>query len=184
MEAIGQIGTVIVQINDIQNTIASAVEEQSATTNEISRNLAEAAQGRQEITKNISGVAEAARSTTAGAGDTQKSAQSLERMAAELQELVSQFKYEGEAKTRSANRVANPSVRKSNGRYVEAASAQEEVGCPLILLGRGWRVATNRPRPVLKLPGNKAESKVRKNQEETCARSWWMTRRQCDRSCG
>ncbi len=90
--AIGQIGTVIVQINDIQNTIASAVEEQSATTNEISRNLAEAAHGSSDITKNISGVAEAARSTTAGAVDTQKSAQSLERMAAELQGLISQFK--------------------------------------------------------------------------------------------
>ena len=93
VEAIGQIGTVIVQINDIQNTIASAVEEQSATTNEISRNLAEAARGSSEITKNITGVAEAARSTTAGATDTQKSAQSLERMAAELQGLIAQFKY-------------------------------------------------------------------------------------------
>ena len=38
------------QINDIQNTIASAVEEQSATTNEISRNLAEAAKGGMDIT--------------------------------------------------------------------------------------------------------------------------------------
>ncbi|HMK31355.1 MAG TPA: methyl-accepting chemotaxis protein [Terriglobales bacterium] len=94
VEAIGQISTVIGQINDIQNTIASAVEEQSATTNEISRNLAEAARGGVEITKNIAGVADAARSTTAGATDTQKSAQSLERMSAELQDLVSQFKYE------------------------------------------------------------------------------------------
>ena len=55
VEAIGQIGSVIVQINDIQNTIASAVEEQSATTNEISRNLAEAARGSSEITRNITG---------------------------------------------------------------------------------------------------------------------------------
>ena len=92
VEAIGQIGSVIVQINDIQNTIASAVEEQSATTNEISRNLAEAARGSAEITKNIGGVAEAAHSTTAGANDTQKSAQSLERMSAELQGLIAQFK--------------------------------------------------------------------------------------------
>ena len=92
--AIGQIGTVIGQINDIQTTIASAVEEQSATTNEISRNLAEAAKGTTDISHNIAGVAEAARSTTAGASETQKSAQTLERMAAELQGLVGQFKYE------------------------------------------------------------------------------------------
>jgi methyl-accepting chemotaxis protein len=92
--AIGQIGVVIGQINDIQTTIASAVEEQSATTNEINRNLAEAAKGTTDISHNIAGVAEAARSTTAGAAETQKSAQTLERMAAELQGLVGQFKYE------------------------------------------------------------------------------------------
>lgn len=91
--AIAEIGSVINQINDIQNTIASAVEEQSATTNEISRNLAEAAKGAMEITRNITGVAEAARSTTAAANDTQRSAQSLEGMAAELQNLVLQFKF-------------------------------------------------------------------------------------------
>ena len=106
--AIGQIGSVIVQINDIQNTIASAVEEQSATTNEISRNLTEAAHGSSEITKNIAGVAEAARSTTAGASDTQKSAQSLERMAAELQSLVAQFKYQDETKPASGVATLGP----------------------------------------------------------------------------
>ena len=47
VEAIGQIGKIINQINDIQNTIASAVEEQTATTGEISRNVAEAAKGQQ-----------------------------------------------------------------------------------------------------------------------------------------
>lgn len=94
VSAIAQIGNVIAQINDIQNTIASAVEEQSATTNEISRNLAEAAKGGMEITRNVSGVAEAARSTTSAATDTQKSAQSLEGMASELQRLLAQFKLE------------------------------------------------------------------------------------------
>jgi methyl-accepting chemotaxis protein len=92
VSAIAQIGGVIAQINDIQNTIASAVEEQSATTNEISRNLAEAAKGGVEITRNVTGVAEAARTTTAAATDTQKSAQGLEGMASELQSLVAQFK--------------------------------------------------------------------------------------------
>ena len=93
VEAIGQIGKIINQINDIQNTIASAVEEQTATTGEISRNVAEAAHGSSEIAQNITGVAEAARSTTEGANDTQKSAQALKQMASELQSLISQFKY-------------------------------------------------------------------------------------------
>lgn len=91
VSAIAQIGTVIAQINDIQTTIASAVEEQSATTNEISRNLAEAAKGSNEISGTISGVATAAQSTTKGALDTQKSARSLEDMAAELKQLVGKF---------------------------------------------------------------------------------------------
>jgi methyl-accepting chemotaxis protein len=94
VSAIGQIGTVIGQINDIQTTIASAVEEQSATTSEISRNLAEAAKGSADINHNIAGVAEAAKSTASRAAETQKSAHALERMAAELQSLVGQFKYE------------------------------------------------------------------------------------------
>ncbi len=93
VSAIGQISQVIGQISDIQTTIASAIEEQSATTNEIGRTLAEAAKGSTDISKNIGGVAEAARATTVGAMDTSKSAQSLEKMAAELRTLVSQFRF-------------------------------------------------------------------------------------------
>src|SRR6202000_2446216 len=57
--AISQIGQIITQINDIQNTIASAVEEQTATTNEIARNVSDAARGSAEIAQNINGVARA-----------------------------------------------------------------------------------------------------------------------------
>ena len=45
VDSIQQIGKVIAQINDISNTIASAVEEQTATANEMSRNVGEAAKG-------------------------------------------------------------------------------------------------------------------------------------------
>jgi methyl-accepting chemotaxis protein len=91
VDAIKQIGAVIAQINDISNTIASAVEEQTATTNEIARNVAEAAKGSGEIAQNITSVAQAAASTTEGAANSQKAATELSRMAAELQQLVSQF---------------------------------------------------------------------------------------------
>ncbi len=93
VSAIGQISQVIGQISDIQNTMASAIEEQSATTNEIGRTLAEAAKGSTDISKNIGGVAEAAHATTVGATDTSKSAQGLEKMANELRTLISQFRY-------------------------------------------------------------------------------------------
>jgi len=93
VEAIAQIGKIINQINDIQNTIASAVEEQTATTGEISRNVNEAAKGSNEIAQNITGVAQAARSTTEGASNTKSSADELTKIASDLQKLVSQFKY-------------------------------------------------------------------------------------------
>ncbi|HEX3450621.1 MAG TPA: methyl-accepting chemotaxis protein [Isosphaeraceae bacterium] len=93
VDAIGQIGKIINQINDIQNAIASAIEEQTATTGEISRNVAEAAKGSNEIAQNITGVAQAARSTTEGASNTKDSADGLSKMALELQQLVGQFKY-------------------------------------------------------------------------------------------
>jgi len=89
VKAIGEISTIINKINDYQNTIASAVEEQTATTNEISRNVAEAAKGSTEIAQNITGVAEAAKSTSAGAADTQRASGELSRMATELQNIVS-----------------------------------------------------------------------------------------------
>ncbi|MBT3366063.1 MAG: methyl-accepting chemotaxis protein [Nitrospina sp.] len=93
VDAIGEISMVINQINDISNTIASAVEEQTATTAEISRNVNEAATGSEEISRNISGVAQAAQDTSAGIDRNQVAANELADMAAELQKLVSRFKY-------------------------------------------------------------------------------------------
>jgi len=91
--AIGEITTVINQINDISNAIASAVEEQTVTTNEINRSMAEAAKGVGDISKNITGVAVAAKDTTQGANNTQKAAQELTQMASQLQALVSRFRF-------------------------------------------------------------------------------------------
>jgi methyl-accepting chemotaxis protein len=91
--AIGEITTVINQINDISNAIASAVEEQTVTTNEINRSMAEASKGVGDISKNITGVAVAAKDTTQGANNTQKAAQELTQMASRLQALVSRFKF-------------------------------------------------------------------------------------------
>jgi methyl-accepting chemotaxis protein len=58
VSAIGQITQIVQQINDYQLTIASAVEEQAATTNEMSRGVAEAATGSSEIANNISSMAQ------------------------------------------------------------------------------------------------------------------------------
>ena len=92
VEAIGEIGAIINQISDLQNTIASAVEEQTATTAEISRNVSEAAQGSSEIARNITQVADAAASTAEGAGNTQQAAQELAHMASTLQALIEDYR--------------------------------------------------------------------------------------------
>jgi len=99
VDAIAEITQVITQINDISATIASAVEEQTATTNEIGRNITEASKGSGEIAENISGVAMAAKDTSAGSTQTQESASSLGQMAEKLKTLVSQFKYRNESMT-------------------------------------------------------------------------------------
>lgn len=86
--AIAEISSVIGRINDIQTTIASAVEEQTATTNEIGRNITEAAKGSSEIAKAVTGVAQAAKDTAEGATSTQRAAGELTELAAGLQRLV------------------------------------------------------------------------------------------------
>jgi methyl-accepting chemotaxis protein len=57
---IAAISDIVASINDYQMTIASAVEEQTATTNEMSRGITEAASGSGDIAVNISGVASSA----------------------------------------------------------------------------------------------------------------------------
>jgi methyl-accepting chemotaxis protein len=109
VDAIASISGVINQVSDISGTIATAVEEQSATTNEMARNVNEAAQGSGEITSNIAGVAEAAQGTTRGATDTQKASQQLVEMSTQLRSLVGQFKIDASGTGLTA--VANPSIK-------------------------------------------------------------------------
>jgi len=92
--AIETVSGVINQINAISATIAAAVEEQSATTNEMTRNASEAASGAGEISGNIGGVAQAAEGTLARARESQKAAQELASIATELSRLMRQFKIE------------------------------------------------------------------------------------------
>lgn len=93
VDAIGEISEVINKINDISGTIASAVEEQTATTSEIGRNVHDAATGSAEINQNIAGVAQAAENTSVGVSQTQVAAEKLLAMANDLKKLVGQFKY-------------------------------------------------------------------------------------------
>jgi methyl-accepting chemotaxis protein len=111
VDAIASISGVINQINDISGTIATAVEEQNATTNEMSRNVSEAAQGSGEITSNIAGVAEAAQGATRGANDTQKASQQLVETSNQLRQLVERFKI-GDANHERGQRAAESGRQK------------------------------------------------------------------------
>jgi methyl-accepting chemotaxis protein len=92
VSAIEQISGIIAQINDYQMTIASAVEEQTATTNEMNRSISEAAQSSSQIAHNISGVADATQRTTGNATDASRAAERLTAMSAELRSLVGRFR--------------------------------------------------------------------------------------------
>jgi methyl-accepting chemotaxis protein len=89
--AIGEISAIIASINDYQLTIASAVEEQTATTNEMSRSVTEAATGAGEIAANITGVASAAAESTITVGQMSETVDELARTSAELRTQVGSF---------------------------------------------------------------------------------------------
>ena len=93
VEVIGRITAVIERISDYQTTIASAVEEQTATTNEMSQSVLIAAGHSDQVSGSIAGVAEAAAMTTTGMHDAQQAAQDLARMSTELRDAVSRFRF-------------------------------------------------------------------------------------------
>jgi methyl-accepting chemotaxis protein len=88
VSAIAEVGDIVNRINDISTSIASMVEEQTATTNEMSRNVQEAATGSIQIAEKTAEVAKAAVSTKQGADDTGTSARELSKMSMDLQAVV------------------------------------------------------------------------------------------------
>ena len=91
--AIGEISAIIASINDFQRTIASAVEEQTATTGEMSRSVTEAATGSGEIATSMSRVASAAAESSDVLGQMGGSVDELARMSEDLRERVAAFTY-------------------------------------------------------------------------------------------
>ncbi|MEO8633762.1 MAG: methyl-accepting chemotaxis protein [Gemmatimonadales bacterium] len=91
--AIRDIGGIIGTISDIQTAIAGAVEEQTATTQEMTRNITAAARATGEISGTITSVAEAARSTSDSTASSQKAAQEMATLAVDLRRLVRRFSH-------------------------------------------------------------------------------------------
>jgi methyl-accepting chemotaxis protein len=91
--AVHTISDVIRRINDYQSTIAAAVEEQTATTGEIQRNVADTARSSADIAASITAVAESSQATTTGVRDSQEAADRLNEMSNHLNDLVARFRY-------------------------------------------------------------------------------------------
>ncbi|MFH1147929.1 MAG: cache domain-containing protein [Pseudomonadota bacterium] len=103
---IGQISKVIFDVNEFVSTIATAVEEQAATTREIAGSVAQASQGIkdtnvsvaqtsvavQEIAKEISGVTQTAHQMSSGSGQIKESARNLSSLSDSLQDMMTRFR--------------------------------------------------------------------------------------------
>jgi methyl-accepting chemotaxis protein len=91
VNAIKEISGTIDQISEISSTIASAVEEQGAATQEISRNIQRAAQGTQRVSSNIADVQRGALETQSASSQVLSSAQSLSKESSRLKLEVGKF---------------------------------------------------------------------------------------------
>lgn len=89
--AIDKIGGVIGQINDIATTIASAIEQQGASTQEIARSVQQAARGTEQVNANISGVSRAAEETGAAANQVLTASREMARQSEGLRGEVDRF---------------------------------------------------------------------------------------------
>jgi len=92
VNAIGEISDIINRIADIQATIASAVEQQTATTREIAKSVGQAAEGAAEIASTILQVADVAERTPESTTDARVAAGELRQLARELGEHLSSYK--------------------------------------------------------------------------------------------
>ena len=91
VEAIRQISGVMGDISRFTSTIAASVEEQSASTQEIGRNVHEAATGARELAGNMATVTEAIEETNRSATHVLDASSALTAQAGTLQQAVDEF---------------------------------------------------------------------------------------------
>ncbi|TIC83948.1 methyl-accepting chemotaxis protein [Nocardioides sp. GY 10127] len=93
VDAIDRIGSIIGEVSGTQQSIASAMEMQRATSTEISRYISEAASGSSRIAGTAEQVARLAADTTEAAGVTRASADRLTDSSQRLRGLVAGFRF-------------------------------------------------------------------------------------------
>ena len=89
VKSIGEIGDTIRSFDEVSTAIASAVEQQGAATQEISRNVTQAAQSVTEISTNIDEVSESVAAVKGLSGEVLGVANSLSDSADKLKDVLS-----------------------------------------------------------------------------------------------
>jgi methyl-accepting chemotaxis protein len=92
VDAIAEISVAIEKVNGFTSNIAASMEEQAATTNEVTRIVTEAAEGVKQINENISQVSSAAANTGRDAGQAQGAAKGVGDTAELLKSYVAKLK--------------------------------------------------------------------------------------------
>ena len=88
VDAVNGIAQTIEKLNGIAGAIAASVEEQAATTNEVSRVVQESSKGVVSITENVRVVSSAAKETYTGSNQVLTAAKDLSELATRLEALV------------------------------------------------------------------------------------------------
>jgi methyl-accepting chemotaxis protein len=93
VHTINSVREIILRVNDVSNAIASAVEEQNATTTEMNQSVDSAARKTQEISGDIGEVVQAIEGNKKAVTESITSSERLAGMAKQLTDLVSHFRY-------------------------------------------------------------------------------------------
>jgi methyl-accepting chemotaxis protein len=91
VSAIKDISDTIARMSEIASTIAAAVEEQGAATQEVSRNVQQAAQGTQQVSSHIGDVQRGAHQTETASSEVLSAARSLSGDSHRLRQEVGKF---------------------------------------------------------------------------------------------
>ena len=89
--AIERIDATIGRMNEISTSIAAAMEQQGAATQEIARNVQEAARGTTEVSSNISGLNQIVEETGAASVEVLSASDELGQQAEQLRARVGTF---------------------------------------------------------------------------------------------
>jgi methyl-accepting chemotaxis protein len=89
--AIESIGKTVGEMSDIATAIASAMEQQGATSHDIARNMSQAADRTREVSAKVTTVGQAAETTSVAASELQAASDDLRQQAAQLESDMQAF---------------------------------------------------------------------------------------------